>query len=144
MNKRIITNVTSSIDFLDGLPNTFTVIIDDDLRDRIKQLTEAVKTLDVTSITTSFLEGIWSSDEFDYYGEPRPSVTSMTKPLEASPVRVESPSLIVTDCQFYFTCTPCPDGDATFSTPLINISEIENGQLFIDVPWFDIDYFIKD
>lgn len=129
--KRVLTYVTCANENADDRPDVFTVTISDDLKERIKQLSEAVKSLNVHAIEEFDYSGTWSETYLDPSDieEDNSNLDSAIDSLEQDGAAVIIPMLRVVDDGFFFTAVPkhCND-DMALSTRKILLSELDNNE----------------
>jgi hypothetical protein len=131
MEKRLILGVSCVNEFGSDVPDHFTIVIDDALATRIKQLHETVKTLGVNAIEEFCFEGYWGSalsvdDDDDGYAEHIAAI-------EGADDRIDMEMLRVTEDGFCFTAVPkhCGDDMALRTVPYVAISDLDNDQIFV-------------
>jgi hypothetical protein len=121
--------VTCASDNCDDYPELFYIHIDSTLIARVRELSTAVKSLQVIKIKDLNHNGQWGVnilDDFDISNETKniaPALAKFVEQLE----RVTCASLVVTADYFYFTATPkhCND-DLALSTKRVSISDLDS------------------
>jgi len=128
--KQIIVEVNCVDEDATDLPALFTLDIDCTLRDRIKELSAAVKALDARYICESRGGGVWSDLELD--DVMTGDVIGLIEAAENNLFGADFQQLRVTEAVFYFSANPegCSDRFGLV-TGRIPIEFLDN-----DEPWF--------
>ena len=133
--KRVLTNVTCVNENCDDCPEVFTVTISDDLKDRIKTLSQVVKDAEAFRIEEFNFEGAWSAFNLDPSELDDKGVDKVIEELECDPSSVDCSLLEVTRHYFRWSSIPkyCGD-DMLLTTKKIPISFLDDSEtLFLNL-----------
>jgi hypothetical protein len=127
--KRILTYVYCANEYADSVPEVFTAIISDKLKERIKTLSQLVKGAKAYRIEEFNYEGAWSGTYLDPSELDDKGVDKVIEELEADSERVECNLLEVTSAHFRWSSVPkhCGD-DMLLTTKQIPISFLDNSE----------------
>ena len=134
MNKRIISTVSCASQDASDVPETFTVLIDDALAGRIRELASVVQSLKTNAIEDYQDSGLWSNASLDDLDiEEDDQICSQTvAALTADRARIEHPAVRVAATRFYFKAVPkhC-DADLALITRGIDLSALDSDETLI-------------
>lgn len=129
--KTIISEVSCINSLATSYPSLFGLVLEDDLKARIRTLAETARTLGVHAIEEFCLEGVWADIECAIVAEH--DIEDLSGEFAMSLLRglqepVDAPMLRVSPHEFYLVATPglCDDFDQGLFTKRIPLSELDS------------------
>lgn len=137
MKKRIIVSVNCANDLAQDVPSIYTIVVDEVLARRIKELSKVLVDYSADGIETSNYAGTWSDAcLFDLVpgesGIDDEALADALADIEEHEASIEIPYMQVSVRDFCFTAVPKHGGDdLTLTTLRIPISELDDDAPYI-------------